>query len=206
MTVNLAKNVRQALANQFHEVNVHCWLDSSFALCWIADKGDYRKFVANKVLKIRQHEVSYSTCRLQKTRRTSGVVEGRSPTMSFGRMVHHGLATLASGESNEFSSQRRRFDRKQRLSRSPSRLRSRNNSLLTKYSLPKVLRIRAWERRFIRNSQRKPSERVVGPIDSSEVLEQRKWWVRRAQEAAKEDPRFQLIKKRSIFKRINSTS
>ena len=55
MAVNLANNVRQALEALPLAVNIHCWLDSSVALHWISDHGDYRQFVANRVRKIQSH-------------------------------------------------------------------------------------------------------------------------------------------------------
>ena len=36
--------------------HIHCWLDSTVALYWIKDQGDYRQFVANRIQKICQHE------------------------------------------------------------------------------------------------------------------------------------------------------
>lgn len=53
MAVNLAVNVRNALQNG--DPVVHCWLDSTVALCWIQGSGEYRQFVANRVQKIQQH-------------------------------------------------------------------------------------------------------------------------------------------------------
>jgi hypothetical protein len=40
MTVNLATNVQQAPTT--HPATVHCWLDSTLALYWINDQGEYR--------------------------------------------------------------------------------------------------------------------------------------------------------------------
>ena len=54
MTVNLATNVQQALAH--NQTTIHCWLDSTVALYWIKDRGEYRQFVANRIHKIREHE------------------------------------------------------------------------------------------------------------------------------------------------------
>ena len=54
MTVNLATNVQQALTS--HQATVHCWLDSTVALFWINNQGEYRQFVENRVQKIHQHD------------------------------------------------------------------------------------------------------------------------------------------------------
>ena len=53
MAVNLAINVGNAL--QSCDPVVHCWLDSTVALCWIQGSGEYHQFVANRVQKIQQH-------------------------------------------------------------------------------------------------------------------------------------------------------
>ena len=37
--------------------SVHCWLDSSVALHWICRNGEYRQFVANRMKKIKEHEI-----------------------------------------------------------------------------------------------------------------------------------------------------
>ena len=55
MAVNLAVNVRNALEGFKMAENIHCWLDSSVALHWLNDDGQYRQFVANRVNKIRSH-------------------------------------------------------------------------------------------------------------------------------------------------------
>ena len=35
--------------------NIHCWLDSSVALHWLNDDGQYRQLVASRVNKVRSH-------------------------------------------------------------------------------------------------------------------------------------------------------
>ena len=55
MAVNLAVNVRNALEGFKMAENIHCWLDSSVALHWLNDHGQYRQFVASRVNKIRSH-------------------------------------------------------------------------------------------------------------------------------------------------------
>ena len=53
MAVNLAHNVREALAG-FPVSGVYCWLDSTVALHWIRKPGDYKQFVSNRVRKIQE--------------------------------------------------------------------------------------------------------------------------------------------------------
>ena len=55
MTVNLITNVRQALEGLTLATKDRCWLYSSVALHWIADKGEYRQFVQNRVSRIQSH-------------------------------------------------------------------------------------------------------------------------------------------------------
>lgn len=55
MAVNLIANVPQALEGLTLTTSDHCWLDSSVALHWIADKGEYRQFVQNRVSRIQSH-------------------------------------------------------------------------------------------------------------------------------------------------------
>ena len=56
MAVNLAVNVRNALEEFRVAENIQCWLDSTVALHWLNDDGQYRQFVANRVRKMRSHE------------------------------------------------------------------------------------------------------------------------------------------------------
>ena len=56
MTVNLAVNVRSALQGLKITKDIHCWLDSTVALHWLNDNGEYRQFVANRVNKMKSQE------------------------------------------------------------------------------------------------------------------------------------------------------
>ena len=55
MAMNLLTNVRRALEGLILATKDHCWLDSSIALHWIADKGEYLQFVQNRVSRIQSH-------------------------------------------------------------------------------------------------------------------------------------------------------
>ncbi|XP_046863210.1 uncharacterized protein LOC124456953 [Xenia sp. Carnegie-2017] len=54
MVTNLVINVERAIGKE-RVTSIHCWLDSTVALCWINGQGEYRQFVANRVRKIQQH-------------------------------------------------------------------------------------------------------------------------------------------------------
>ena len=63
MAVNLAVNVRKALEGLNVVADIQCWLDSSVALHWLHDRGEYRQFVENRVRKIRSHpNTLWATC------------------------------------------------------------------------------------------------------------------------------------------------
>ena len=55
ITVNLTTNVRVALEGFSMTKDIQCWLDSTVALHWLNDDGEYRQFVANRVKKIQSH-------------------------------------------------------------------------------------------------------------------------------------------------------
>ena len=55
MAANLAVNVRKALERFSLATNIQCWLDSTVALHWLSDNGEYRQFVTNRVRKIQSH-------------------------------------------------------------------------------------------------------------------------------------------------------
>ena len=56
MVLNLAVNVRNALEGFNVAEKICCWLDSSVALHWLNDDGQYRQFVDNRVAKMRKHD------------------------------------------------------------------------------------------------------------------------------------------------------
>ena len=56
MAVNLAVNVCSALEGFPLSDYVYCWLDSTVALRWLNDNGEYRQFVANRVYKMKTHK------------------------------------------------------------------------------------------------------------------------------------------------------
>jgi hypothetical protein len=54
MTANLVSNVAKAIGEE-RVSQQHAWLDSTVALYWIRGMGEYRQFVANRVIKIQAH-------------------------------------------------------------------------------------------------------------------------------------------------------
>ena len=55
MAVNLVTNVHKALEGFPLATDIQCWMDSTVALHWLRDQGEYRQFVTNRVRKIQSH-------------------------------------------------------------------------------------------------------------------------------------------------------
>ena len=55
MAVNLVTNVHKALEGFPLATDIQCGLDSTVALHWLRDQGEYRQFVTNRVRKIQSH-------------------------------------------------------------------------------------------------------------------------------------------------------
>ena len=53
MSTNLVRNVKKALESLPIQ-NVYGWLDSTVALHWIKQNGDYKQFVSNRLRKIKE--------------------------------------------------------------------------------------------------------------------------------------------------------
>ena len=76
MATNMAANAREALEG-YPVDQVYCWSDSTPALHWIRREGEYKRFVHNRVRKIR--DKNWITWRYVPTKENPadlGVVEG----------------------------------------------------------------------------------------------------------------------------------
>ena len=158
MAVNLATNVRQALEGLPLSTTVHCWLDSSVALHWIGDRGEYRQFVANRTRKIQTHPnvlwyhvpstdnpadlgshggsvigaklwCNGPTWLADPSQWPPEIVTEPSPESTAERKVQQELFTVAVEGSNDF------------------------DILLERFGLRKAMRIDAWISRFLHNSR-----------------------------------------------------
>ena len=56
MTVNLAANVRSALEGLNVADYIQCWLDCTVVLHWSNDNVEYQQFIANRVNKMKSHQ------------------------------------------------------------------------------------------------------------------------------------------------------
>lgn len=55
MAVNLASNILRTLEGSLLATDIQRWLDSTVALHWLHDQGEYRQFVTNRGKKIQRH-------------------------------------------------------------------------------------------------------------------------------------------------------
>ena len=63
--------------------------------------------------------------------------------------------------------------------------------LLEKFSLWKVLRVCAWNSRFMCNSRKPKEDRTIGPLPTEEIEKQKLFWGTRAQESVKGSDKFE---------------
>ena len=198
MAVNLAVNVRNALEGFKMAENIHCWLDSSVALHWLNDDGQYRQFVANRVNKIRSHPNVF--WRHVPTAENPADLGSRGGSVDGARLWCQGpdwlsdesrwppkLVTKASDVS----------DAEKRVLREMSAVAveaSTSDNIIEKFELCKALRIVGWVTRFINNC-RKVSTYAFGTITTDEIMKQEMVLVKQTQERAVSDVKFLEDKK-----------
>ena len=185
MALNLAVNVREALEGFPLATDIQCWLDSTVALHWLSDHGEYRQFVANRVKKIQVHSATLwrhvpseenpadlasrggnvsgeklwwkgPVWLADPTRWPPNIVTQPCPESAAERKVQQELFAVGVEGSDDF------------------------DHLLEKFGLRKALRICAWVSRFRHNS-RHPSDKIQGPLSTPEIADQEMFWVKRAQ-------------------------
>ncbi|KAK3713709.1 hypothetical protein QZH41_008036 [Actinostola sp. cb2023] len=176
MAVNLASNVRSALEGFPLASKTHCWLDSTVALHWIQDNGEYRQFVANRVRKIQSHEEA----RWHHVPTTDNPADlgSRGGTVSDKEMWWSGQVWLPNPEKwpaaivNKASPNSEKERKVQReLFAVGVEVNDSFDRVLEKFGLRKARRICAWVLRFTHNS-RHPSKRVKGPLTTAEIAQQ----------------------------------
>ena len=186
MAVNLISNVRNALAG-FPVVSLTCWLDSSVALHWIREEGEYRQFVGNRVDKIRQHT--------DVTWRYVPSKENPADIASRGSLVNEKKELWLNGPSwfsqpnlwptnivtsaNETTTAEAKATKE--LFAAAVSVRDDFDDLLAKLSYWRTLRVCAWIARFILNSSNPKSKRIRGPLSTEEIETQKEFWVIREQ-------------------------
>ena len=194
MAANLVSNV-QAAVNAQH-LSVHCWLDSTVALYWINDQGEYRQFVANRLHKIQQHD--QITWHHVPTTDNPADLGSRGGNVVTNRLWREGPSWLSNPSEwppdktiEPTSDTRSEAKVVKEIFKAAKAEQDAFDQLLDKHPLSKLLRIGAWIRRFISNCKSQPQDRKVGPINTQEIKQQQLWWIRRVQEAAHGVSHFQ---------------
>ena len=194
MAVNLANNVRQALEGLPLAADIHCSLDSSVALHWISDHGDYRQFVANRVRKIQSHRnVLWHHV---PTGHNPADLGSRGGSVSEAEIWWKGPSWLGDPakwppEIVTEPSPESRAERQVQKELVAVGVEGRNefDDLLEKFSLRKAMRIGAWISRFLRNCCR-PSNKIRGPLTTAELAEHELFWIKRTQKEGMSNTNF----------------
>ncbi len=201
LAVNLASNVEAAIGVE-KVSSIHCWLDSTVALYWIGGQGEYRQFVANRVRKIKEHD--RVRWHYVPTKQNPADLGSRGGDVSKNELWLRGPTWLSNRSEwpadvvLEASSEVKEEEKRERVSTQAlvtvSQERDEFDRLIETYHLRKVLRIGAWIQRFLRNCRNRGATRETGPLKTSEIEAQRKWWTRRVQQSEQitEDEKIQL--------------
>ena len=194
MAVNLAVNVRHSLAGLPIDPVIHCWLDSTVALHWINNQGDYRQFVANRVSKIQNHP--NVTWRHVPTIDNPADIGSRGGSVIDSEMWWKGPTWLANPQewppnivTQPSPESRGELKVQRELFAGAVEVRDDFYLILEKFGLSKAMRICAWVSRFMHNS-RHPSSKVRGPLTTTEISNQEVFWIKRAQKEGMSDTKF----------------
>ena len=195
MAVNLADNVRCALTG-FPVTSVHCWLDSTVALHWIQGDGEYRQFVANRVRKIREHEVD--EWRHVPTDQNPADIGSRGGDVIGSALWWNGPEWLQDRDAwplNPVSASSKESESESKIVREVlaativDQDKDVFDQLLERRDFRRALRVCAWVERFVRNC-RSDTPKIVGPITAAEQESRTSWWIRRVQSRAINSPKF----------------
>lgn len=195
MAVNLASNVRNALEGFPLTSNTQCWLDSTVALHWIQDNGEYRQFVANRVRKIQSHEEA--RWRHVPTTDNPADLGSRGGSVSNKEMWWSGPAWLPYPEkwpptivtkACTSSEGERKVQRE--LFAVGVEAHNCFDHVLEKFGLRKAMRICAWVLRFTHNSRHPSKLRISGPLTTDEIAQQELRMIRHAQRQSAQSSRF----------------
>jgi hypothetical protein len=179
MAANLVANAQAAFSNQ--RVTLHCWLDSTVALYWINDQGEYHQFVANRVNKIQQH--NQITWHHVPTTDNPADIGSRGGNVVNNELWRKGPTWLSN--PSEWPPDKRLEATAETKAEAkvikeilavatiePDIF----DELLDKYQsyrrYSKVLRIGAWIYRFISNCKKDGRDREVGPINTNKIKQQ----------------------------------
>ena len=186
MAVNSVDNIRHAL-DGFPVTSVHCWLDSSVALHWIRGNGEYRQFVANRVKKIKDHEIN--EWRHVPTDQNPADLGSRGGSITDADLWwngpdwsqdRHAWPPNPVTTANEVTEAESKIIREVLAAVTVVQKQDEFDQLLEKHDLQKVC---AWVERFVRNSRRSTPS-IAGPTTAAEIEARTTWWIRRVQTRA----------------------
>ena len=153
------------------------WLDSSVALYWIKGSGEYKQFVAKRVMKIQGH--SEITWRHVPTKENPADLGNRGGQVDDSKLWWQGPEWLSDKDKwptdivTSFTPESQTEAKvTKELFNGVTASTDGLDDLLGKFSLTKTLKIVAWAARFIRNSRLKKQERMAGPLTTDEINKQ----------------------------------
>lgn len=195
MAVNLASNVRKALEGFPLASSTQCWLDSTVALHWIQDQGEYRQFVANRVRKIQNHEEA----RWNHVPTTDNPADlgSRGGSVSNNEMWWSGPAWLPYPEkwpptivTKACSSSEGERKVQRELFAVGVEANNCFDHVLEKFGLRKAVRICAWVLLFTHNSRHPSKLRISGLLTTDEIAQQELKMIKHAQRQCAQSPSF----------------
>ena len=195
MAVNSVDIIRHVL-DGFPVTSVYCWLDSSVALHWIRGNEEYQQFVANRVNKIKEHEID--EWRHVPTDQNPTDLGSRGGSVTDADLWWKGPKWLQDRNTwppnpvttaSEVTEAESKIVREVLAAVTVDQKQDEFDQLLERHDLRKVLRVCAWVVRFVRNSRR-DTPSITGPITTAEIEAQTTWWIRRVQARAQNTPKL----------------
>ena len=198
MAANLLQNAKKAISF-FPITESQAWSDSTVVLHWIKGNGQYKQFVSNRVNKIKA--ISEVTWRYVNTAENPADVGSRGcranqlqeswfqgpKWLSDRGSWPKDIVTKSTTETEMEAKRIKEVFAAAISAKDDDQL----NMLLTKYNLHKILRVTAWIKRFIYNTQLKKSVRIGGPLTTDDIERAKVYWVRQTQQEYENADQFQ---------------
>ena len=195
MAVNLVTNIHKALEGFPLTTDIQCWLDSTVALHWLRDQGEYRQFVTNRVQKIQSHP--NTQWRHVPSTKNPADLGSRGGSVTDVQLWWRGperFADLTSWPEDIVTQASQQSDAERKVQReifaAAIKISDDLDRVLEKFDLHKDLRVCKWASRFIHNCQH-PLEKIQGPLSTQEITSSRLFWIKRAQQQVISDDHFQ---------------
>ena len=195
MTANLVDNVRTALEG-YPIKSVHGWSDSTVVLHWIKGGGTYKQFVTNRVHKIkskdyiewRHVDTSHNPADIgSRGCKTSQLTSVWLPGPEWLLNPEEWPRDIVTEPNKETEAEAKQI---KEVFAVAVETRDCFDEVLEKHTFWRAVRISAWVMRFLQNCRNKKSNRVRGPLTTSETGRQVKWWIKREQERYSVTERF----------------